>query len=104
MANCGKFYIKHFKHESNYILKVMQIYSRCIFLFSGTIEKVLLSFSVYLNGVKILSTNQASGSLSAVNGIRFLSMAWVILGHSYFFAMNFDGRYDIETKFFSSAR
>ena len=23
------------------------------------------------------------GSLSAVNGIRFLSMAWVILGHTY---------------------
>ena len=54
---------------------------------------MLLSFSVYSNGVKILSTNQASGSLGAVNGIRFLSMAWVILGHSYFFAMNFDGRY-----------
>lgn len=56
----------------------------------GKIEKALLSFSVYTNGVKILSTNQAAGSLGAVNGIRFLSMAWIILGHTYFFAIGYD--------------
>ena len=66
-------------------------YLKCYVL--GVIEKILLSFSIYTNGVKILSTNQASGSLGAVNGIRFLSMAWVILGHSYFFAIGFDGKY-----------
>ena len=59
--------------------------------FLGKIERALLSFSVYTNGVKILSTNQAAGSLGAVNGIRFLSMAWIILGHTYFFAIGYDG-------------
>ena len=48
---------------------------------------------MYSNGVKILNTNQSAGSLGAVNGIRFLSMAWVILGHTIFFAIGYDGKY-----------
>ncbi|XP_052816345.1 nose resistant to fluoxetine protein 6-like [Mya arenaria] len=57
---------------------------------SSTLEKICLAFSAYSNGVKILSTVQGAGSLGALNGIRFLSMAWVILGHTYFFASGFD--------------
>ena len=57
------------------------------------VEKIVLSFSVYTNGVKILSTKQSAGSLGAVNGIRFLSMAWVILGHTYYFAASYTGKY-----------
>ncbi|KAL4219415.1 hypothetical protein ACF0H5_021995 [Mactra antiquata] len=51
----------------------------------GTAGKVLLSFSVYTNAPKILNTNQPAGTLTAVNGIRFLSMTWVMLGHTYGF-------------------
>lgn len=54
-------------------------------LFTGTFGKILLSFSVYTNGAKILSTNQSAGNLTSVNGIRFISMSWVILGHTYAF-------------------
>ncbi|CAC5380350.1 unnamed protein product [Mytilus coruscus] len=54
---------------------------------TGFIGKLLLSFSVYTNGAKILSTNQGSGTLTAVNGIRFISMSWVILGHTYAFGL-----------------
>lgn len=50
---------------------------------AGTLGKVLLSFSIYTNASKILNTNQPSGTLTAVNGIRFVSMTWVVLGHSY---------------------
>ncbi|XP_076092316.1 O-acyltransferase like protein-like [Mytilus galloprovincialis] len=57
----------------------------------GFLGKLLLSFSVYTNGAKILSTNQGSGTLTAVNGIRFISMSWVILGHTYAFGMNSAG-------------
>lgn len=53
----------------------------------GVVGELLLSFSVYTNGKKLLSTKQTSGSLRAVNGIRFLSMSWVILGHSYAFGI-----------------
>lgn len=56
------------------------------------VENILLAFSVYSNGVKILNTDQGAGTLGALNGVRFLSMAWVILGHTFFFAMGFDGR------------
>ncbi|KAK3088547.1 hypothetical protein FSP39_020450 [Pinctada imbricata] len=49
---------------------------------SDTLEKIVLAFSVYTNGKKLLNTKQSKGSLTSINGIRFLSMAWVILGHT----------------------
>ncbi|KAK3607209.1 hypothetical protein CHS0354_031706 [Potamilus streckersoni] len=55
----------------------------------GIVVHILLAFSIYSNAVKILSTKQAAGSLSAVNGIRCLSMFWVILGHTYAFGFRF---------------
>ncbi|XP_076093698.1 nose resistant to fluoxetine protein 6-like [Mytilus galloprovincialis] len=53
----------------------------------GIFGKILLAFSVYTNGSKLLSTHQPEGSLTAINGIRFISMTWVILGHSYIFVL-----------------
>ncbi|XP_060604940.1 nose resistant to fluoxetine protein 6-like isoform X2 [Ruditapes philippinarum] len=49
--------------------------------------KLLLSFSVYTNAAKILNTNQPAATLTSVNGIRFISMTWVILGHTYYFGL-----------------
>ncbi|KAJ8316917.1 hypothetical protein KUTeg_004821 [Tegillarca granosa] len=49
----------------------------------GLVGQILLSFSVYTNGKRLLSTSQPAGSLKCVHGIRFLSMTWVILGHLY---------------------
>lgn len=46
-------------------------------------ERLLLAFSVYSNGKKILQVNQSSGTLTALNGIRFLSISWVVLGHTF---------------------
>ncbi|XP_064616859.1 LOW QUALITY PROTEIN: nose resistant to fluoxetine protein 6-like [Liolophura sinensis] len=53
----------------------------------GRVCQFLLAFSIYSNGAKILSTKQGSSSLRCLNGIRFLSMTWVILGHSYAFGL-----------------
>ena len=53
--------------------------------------KILLSFSIYTNGKKILNVSQPSGTLTAINGIRFISMTWVILGHTYVFGMTAAG-------------
>ena len=61
----------------------------------GTLGKVLLSFSIYTNASKILNTTQPSGTLTAVNGIRFVSMTWVVLGHSYAFGLAVGGRLSI---------
>ncbi|XP_033733258.1 nose resistant to fluoxetine protein 6-like [Pecten maximus] len=52
----------------------------------GILVKLLLSFSVWTNGRKLLNAEQG-GALGAVNGLRFLSMSWVILGHTYSFSM-----------------
>lgn len=47
--------------------------------------KFFLAFSVYSNGKKILSTKKTAGTLGAVNGVRVLSISWVILGHIFAF-------------------
>ncbi|XP_011450645.3 nose resistant to fluoxetine protein 6 [Magallana gigas] len=54
----------------------------------STYEKLLLSFSVYSNAKKILSTRKTSETLTALNGIRFLSISWVVLGHTFAFVLS----------------
>ena len=41
-----------------------------------------MSCSVFYNTEKIFSTDARSNMLGALNGMRVLSMWWVILGHS----------------------
>ncbi|KAJ8021723.1 hypothetical protein HOLleu_39009 [Holothuria leucospilota] len=48
----------------------------------GRLGNLLTSFSVVYNCDKILSAKKNSSSLSCLNGIRVLSMFWVIWGHS----------------------
>ncbi|OWF53651.1 nose resistant to fluoxetine protein 6-like [Mizuhopecten yessoensis] len=55
----------------------------------GMMSNILVAFSVYTNGAKLLNTSAPPGSLTALNGIRFLSMTWVILGHTYSTGMNY---------------
>nr|XP_023029377.1 nose resistant to fluoxetine protein 6-like isoform X1 [Leptinotarsa decemlineata] len=46
--------------------------------------KVLLSFSALSNGKKILSVERISlESITCIHGLRFFSIAWIILVHSY---------------------
>ncbi|XP_067140919.1 nose resistant to fluoxetine protein 6-like [Centruroides vittatus] len=54
---------------------------RCSF-----IEKLLLCFSMKTNGKKILEVDYVKGSIDALHGIRFISMVWIIFGHSFSFA------------------
>ncbi|XP_033121019.1 O-acyltransferase like protein-like [Anneissia japonica] len=54
-------------------------------------EQALLSFSAMKNGSKILDVGNGAGQLECLNGIRVLSMWWVILGHTLYFAYS---RYD----------
>ncbi|XP_069123535.1 nose resistant to fluoxetine protein 6-like [Argopecten irradians] len=54
----------------------------------GILAKLAMTFSVYTNGKKLISTEQGGGALSAINGIRFISITWVVLGHSFSSALN----------------
>lgn len=48
---------------------------------------LLIAFSVYTNGKKIMKTTstQDSGQILCFNGVKVISMLWVILGHRYSF-------------------
>ena len=48
------------------------------------IVKILLCFSVYSNGKKILSRTKIEGSIDCIHGIRFFSMCWVVMGHTWY--------------------
>lgn len=54
--------------------------------FPGLGVQTLMCFSLYHNGWKLLATKQGPGTIRCLNGIRFISMTWVILGHSVLFA------------------
>ncbi|XP_070533928.1 nose resistant to fluoxetine protein 6-like [Ptychodera flava] len=55
----------------------------------GILGRILISFSVVTNGRKLLGTSSGTaGTISAINGIRVISMMWIILGHSYFFSLS----------------
>ncbi|RWS14326.1 nose resistant to fluoxetine protein 6-like isoform X2 [Dinothrombium tinctorium] len=45
--------------------------------------KIILSFSAVTNGRFLFSTETFSGSLDAVNGVKVLSMAWILYTHTY---------------------
>ncbi|RUS73918.1 hypothetical protein EGW08_018323 [Elysia chlorotica] len=54
----------------------------------GKLVKALLAFSVYTNGSKVLNTTHTKGSITCIHGIRFFSMSWVILGHTFAFSLS----------------
>ena len=67
--------------NSHSILKCSQI----IFFSGNIITNILISFSLVKNTRAIFSTTVPRGIITSVNGIRTISMTWVILGHLYFF-------------------
>lgn len=42
-------------------------------------------FSMYQNGKKLFSTSDSGNPMSFLNGMRFISIAWIIFGHTYLF-------------------
>lgn len=45
--------------------------------------QTVTKFSMQRSALQILNTKVNSASFPALNGIRFLSMCWVIMGHAY---------------------
>ncbi|CAG0905380.1 unnamed protein product, partial [Darwinula stevensoni] len=46
-------------------------------------DSLLVAGSFYTNGEKLLSTKQGSDVIGSLHGIRFVTMTWVVLGHTY---------------------
>ncbi|KAJ3657729.1 hypothetical protein Zmor_009513 [Zophobas morio] len=56
---------------------------------------LLMAFSVLANGKKMLSVSTAEGSLNCLNGLRVISMMWIVLAHSFqtsFFVPHVNGK------------
>ena len=54
-------------------------------VFAGIFEEILLCFSLIRNTKQIMNTKVPIGAITSLNGMRVLSMWWVILGHTVFF-------------------
>ncbi|XP_063992304.1 nose resistant to fluoxetine protein 6-like [Diachasmimorpha longicaudata] len=52
-------------------------------IFENNVISELSKFSLYTNGKRVLDTTVPRGTLPAIQGIRFFSMCWVIIGHEY---------------------
>ena len=48
----------------------------------GTLKKVFLTFSLYSNTSALLNTEQQASNITCIHGIRFLSMTWIVIGHT----------------------
>ncbi|KAK6176000.1 hypothetical protein SNE40_014370 [Patella caerulea] len=47
------------------------------------IHPIIKAFSLITNMPKILNGKKSKGAINCVHGIRFVSMLWIILGHTY---------------------
>ncbi len=66
---------------------------------NSLIIEILKDFSGIKNSKKIFDITNTEGQLECLNGIRFLSIAWVILGHTYSSAASVaDNSFEIFTK------
>ena len=45
--------------------------------------QMLKCFSINLNGKQVLKTEMGRGAVKCLSGMRFISMAWIVLGHLY---------------------
>lgn len=50
------------------------------------VVQVMKAFSFFSNTSKLMSTKTATGPLACLNGLRVISMFWVIQGHTYGFS------------------
>ncbi|KAL6258374.1 hypothetical protein P5V15_010328 [Pogonomyrmex californicus] len=45
---------------------------------------ILTAFSLYKNGKELMHTERRPGSIRCLDGLRFISIAWIIFGHTYY--------------------
>ncbi|KAJ8312083.1 hypothetical protein KUTeg_009456 [Tegillarca granosa] len=53
--------------------------------------RIIMAFSIITNTKKLMNTSTANSPLACLNGMRVISMWWIILGHTYSFVIFFLG-------------
>lgn len=64
-------------------------------LLADLLSEILLSFSLPRNFKTICDQSVGADTIPTVHGLRSLSMAWVILGHTCIVAFKYSGTYRI---------
>lgn len=98
-VHVSKCYVKEdIKFDAIHIVVICVIGALLVFATAGTIlenlnkesetigsglRRFLLAFSLLTNSKRLTVTAKANGELRPVHAIRAMSMAWVILGHTY---------------------
>ena len=54
------------------------------------LKDLMLSFSLYKTVPAIIATRQSANAVTSINGIRVISMFWIILGHTFEYGMGVD--------------
>ena len=54
------------------------------------VKDLILSFSLYKTVPAIMATHQPATAITSINGLRVISMFWVILGHTYLWELIYD--------------
>lgn len=60
--------------------------------FLGTLCEIFLAFSVRRNLMTICDKSVGDDTIPTIHGLRSLSMAWVILGHTCIVAFKYSGK------------
>ena len=60
------------------------------------LKDLLLAFSLYKTLPAILATHQPPNAITSINGIRVISMFWVILGHTYLWGLDYGVTANVE--------
>ena len=63
-----------------------------------------MSFSLISNTKKLFSTSSTPEGMGALNGMRIISIAWVILGHAYAMQLTWTSEFQIHSKVTGAAR
>lgn len=71
--------------QTLFIWKLIKLNLRVFCLLLESRNEFFIAFSMYTNGGKIFkcSRSKSENVLECINGIRSLSIIWVIFGHSY---------------------
>ena len=66
--------------------------TRCI----EFLKDLILSFSLYKTMPVIMNTHQPGNAITSINGIRVISMFWVITGHTYLWGLTYGVTANVE--------
>ncbi|KYQ47033.1 Nose resistant to fluoxetine protein 6 [Trachymyrmex zeteki] len=51
---------------------------------TSKLKNTFTAFSLYTNGKKLLQTDRREDSIRCLDGLRFISICWIIYGHTYY--------------------